>query len=202
MSMVDQAKITPTTPPATESTVLSVSSWRTSRHAAGAQRRAHGELAIAAQHPREREVGDVRARDQQNQPRRAEQNQQHLARADRELLEHVRRFRLEAAGREVDVRIVALEALAHRRHFRGGRLRRRVRLEQPEHLDAERHGGSWSSAFPPARGTDRPRSACTRRLRSDNAAPTGSTPTTVCGRSFISKTCPMMPGSPPNFVCQ
>ena len=64
--------------------------------ASRAERGAHRQLAIAPQHARERQVGDVRARDQQHEPGRAEQDQQHLARADGQLLEHVGGLRLEA----------------------------------------------------------------------------------------------------------
>ena len=48
------------------SSTLSVSSCRTQPPAAGAEREAHGELAPPRRGPREQQVGDVRARDQQH----------------------------------------------------------------------------------------------------------------------------------------
>ncbi len=101
-------------PPASDSSVLSVSSCRTSRQRPAPSARAHGQLAIAAQHARQREVGDVRAREQQHQAGRAEQDQQHLARARRQLLEHVRGPRLEAECRAIDLRKVLRPALRDR----------------------------------------------------------------------------------------
>ena len=56
--------------------------------ASGAERRAHGQLAVAAQQPRERQVRDVGAGDQQHEPGRAEQDQQHRPRVARQLVAH------------------------------------------------------------------------------------------------------------------
>ena len=53
---------------------LSTSSCRTRRAAAGAERRAKGEVVFAAGQPREHQVGDVRAGDEQNEGDGAHQN--------------------------------------------------------------------------------------------------------------------------------
>ena len=56
----------PQMPPATASSVLSVSSCCTRRLPAGAERQPHGGFALPARGAREQQVGDVRARDQQD----------------------------------------------------------------------------------------------------------------------------------------
>ena len=66
-------------PPATASTRLSVSSCRTSRAAARAERGAHRHLAPARRAAREQQVRDVGARDQQHRGDRAEQHDQRRA---------------------------------------------------------------------------------------------------------------------------
>ena len=60
----------PTRPPRPASTRFSIRSWRASRDAARAQRRAHRELVHAAGRPHQHEVGDVHAGDEQDQRRR------------------------------------------------------------------------------------------------------------------------------------
>ena len=105
--------------------------------ASGTERGAHRQLAIAPQHARERQVGDIRARDQQNQTRRAEQDQQQLARTDGELFEQVGRFRLKAGVGAVDVGVVLLEPLTDRGHLGRRSCRRHAFLEQTKHLHVE-----------------------------------------------------------------
>ena len=64
------------TPPAIDSTTLSVSSWRMMPAAAGADRGADGDLALAAGGAHEQQVGDVGAGDQQHEADRADQHEQ------------------------------------------------------------------------------------------------------------------------------
>ena len=54
-------------PPAAASTRLSVSIWRTSRAASCAKRRAHAELALARGAPRQQQIRDVDAGDEQHE---------------------------------------------------------------------------------------------------------------------------------------
>ena len=62
-------------PPASATTRLSASSCRSDARRAGAERDAHGELALARDRAHEREVRDVGARDEQQQPDGAEQHE-------------------------------------------------------------------------------------------------------------------------------
>ena len=66
----------PRPPPSTHSTRLSVSSCRMTRIAAGAERAADRDLALARRAAREQQVGDVGARDQQHEADRAGQHEQ------------------------------------------------------------------------------------------------------------------------------
>ena len=59
--------------------MLSVTSCRTTSAAAGAEREARGDLLAAAGEPREQQVGDVCAGDQQHAADRAEEHQIALA---------------------------------------------------------------------------------------------------------------------------
>ena len=56
--------------------------------ASGAERGADGQLPLAPQQPRQREVGDVRAGDQQHETGRAQQDQQQRPRLARQLVAH------------------------------------------------------------------------------------------------------------------
>ena len=70
---------------------LSVTSCRSSRAAPGAEGGAQRHLAAATDGARQRQIGDVRARDQQHQHRRAGDREQHRPRvADQLLLERLR----------------------------------------------------------------------------------------------------------------
>ena len=139
--------------------------------APGAERRAHGELAIAAQQARERQVGDVGAGDQQDEPGRPEQDQQHRPRVARQLLAHADGRRREARAGPVRGLVVRGEAPADDVDVR----RRRARASRPASACRRRSGSrrrarSGRCAARPRRGTDRPRSACRRRSPADSAA--------------------------------
>ena len=64
----------PAAPPSSDSTIDSVSSWPHDASAAGAEHDADRELLLARLGPREQQVRDVRARDEQH---RADRQQQH-----------------------------------------------------------------------------------------------------------------------------
>ena len=98
------------------------------------ERRSECQLTIAAQHARERQVRDVGTGEQQHETGRAQQNQQHLACARRQLLEHVRGARLKACSRAIDLRKVSGPSLCHGRHLGLGRVRGCSGLEKAEHL--------------------------------------------------------------------
>ena len=87
--------------------MLSVSSWPAELPASGAERRAQRQLALATQRPRERQAGDVGAREQQDERGRADEHQQHRPRVAGELLQERHGVRLEPVARRVDGREVA-----------------------------------------------------------------------------------------------
>ena len=62
------------------------------RRPAGAERGANRQLAFAAHRSREDQVGDVRARDDEDQARRRQQHQQHRPRRRRDLVAQLHRF--------------------------------------------------------------------------------------------------------------
>ena len=70
------ARSRPKRPPSAERTTLSASSWRMRRRASGAERGAHGELALPRRRPRQQQVGDVGARDQQHEGHGAGQDEE------------------------------------------------------------------------------------------------------------------------------
>ena len=102
--------------------------------APGPQGGAHGELAVAAQHPRQRQVGDVGAGQQQHQAGRAEQQPQDRPRVGGQRRQHRRGAGAEPGLGAIDVREVLLEPLRHGGHLGGRRLEGHPGLEQPEHL--------------------------------------------------------------------
>ena len=109
---VHVANSSPKRPPANASSVLSVSSWRTSRAASRAERRADGELAVPPQQARERQVRHVGARDQQHQAGRPEQDQQHRPGIPRHLFAHAGGRRREAGAGPIGGLVVRGEAPA------------------------------------------------------------------------------------------
>ena len=78
----------PSAPPSTHSTRLSVSSWRIDADAAGAERGANRDLALARRAARQQQVGDVRARDQQHEADRAGEHEQRRTQIAGELAVH------------------------------------------------------------------------------------------------------------------
>ena len=75
----------------------------------GAERRPDRHLGLAMHEPGQREVADVRARDDQDEARRDEQNHQHRPHLRGELVLPGRDHRVEAAGRRIRCRIGVLE---------------------------------------------------------------------------------------------
>ena len=74
--MPQTAMSSPSVPPTAASSTLSVSSWRTSAHASGAERAPDRHLALPHRRAREQQVRDVRAGDEQDEADRGEQRQQ------------------------------------------------------------------------------------------------------------------------------
>ena len=108
--------------------------------ATGAQRRAQRQLAVPAQHPRQRQVGDVGAGDEQDQAGDAEQDQQQVARPFGQRRAHVQRGGLEARGRgAIDAGVIRGEALVDGGDGRGRLLVGVPVLHAAEHAEpAER----------------------------------------------------------------
>ena len=142
--------------------------------AAGAERGAHRQLAIAAQHPRQREVGDIRARDQQHQSGDAEQDQQQLPRPGGEGFAHGNGRGAEAGRlRPVDrlEGAVLREVVADRADGARRLLRARAFLQTGRTRSTRRtRAGSAPSAVRRRRGTGTPAPACRRRSPADSAA--------------------------------
>ena len=85
--------------------------------ASSAERHAQRQLALAMQRPREREAGDVGAREQQDEQRGAHDHQQHRTRVAGDLLQERHGVRLEPVALLVDGREVAVEPVGdHCRH--------------------------------------------------------------------------------------
>ena len=105
--------------------------------ASRAERGAHRQLAIAAKHPRQREVGDVRARNQQHQSGDAEQDQQQLARAARQRFTHRNGGGAEARRfGSIHLLVVFSEGVANRADRAGGLFRAGAFLEAAKHISA------------------------------------------------------------------
>ena len=77
-SRAQPATSTPAAPPAAESSKLSVSNCRIKRQASGAQRQANADFLAARGGPRQQQVGDVGAGDQQHEPHDPHQQHQGL----------------------------------------------------------------------------------------------------------------------------
>ena len=138
---------------------------------ARAERRPQRDLARAPERPRERQVGDVRAGNQQHETGRAEQRQQDRPGVRGQLL-----VQPHDVGRETrlvgryTVGAAAAQLFGERRDL-GGRVSGRA----AGHAAARTRAGSRTSAgrspssLAASRGTDRPTSACRRRSRSGTA---------------------------------
>ena len=150
------ANSSPKRPPAKASRVLSVSSCRTRRARPAPSAGADGELAVAAQQAREREVGHVGARDQQHQAGRAEQDQQHRPRVPRHLLADPGSRRGEARAGAIRGLVVRGEAPADHVDVGGGALAGHARLQLAEDVEDREHAGVLADA-PLRRGAERAR---------------------------------------------
>ena len=100
-STSQKLSINPTAPPKMESNMLSVSIWRSDATAARAQRRADGDLFLPRGRASQKEIGDVRARDQEDAPNRAEENEERRPHRAHEPFVQDRQMRLPAFVRFV-----------------------------------------------------------------------------------------------------
>ena len=103
--------------------------------ASGAERRPHRQLAVAAQEPRQRQVGDVRAGDEEHETGRAKEEQQHRPRVLRHLAAHVERGRGESSARSIRGLVLARETVAQHFEVGGRALARHTRLQLAEHIE-------------------------------------------------------------------
>ena len=102
---------------------------------ARAQGRAHRHFRLSSGSPRQQQVGDIRARDQKDEPNRAEQHQHRLADiADHRFLQRKRRHADVAVG----VWILLFESAADRLDFSGGLLWGDARLQARDHAQVPR----------------------------------------------------------------
>ena len=121
--------------PAPQSSRLSASSVRRSAHGAGAERRADRQLPFAPDRPRENQVGDVRAGDDEHQRRRRQQHEQDRPRRRGDLVAQADGFDPEVA-RSVgyDSGCALTIARVHGAQLGARRLERRAGREAREEL--------------------------------------------------------------------
>ena len=188
----DTRAATPSPPPASARTRLSASICTTSRRAAGAERGADRDLALAHRGAHEQQVGDVRARDQDDDADRGEQRQQRRPDAADDLLVQPRRLRpirwrwSPGTARASRSAIVFISARACSSETPGFQPRDRRR-------ESARRAWRWP---------DRSRSAArTRSSRDGKQKPAGMTPTTVDRLAAQRDVRPSTAGSPPKRRC-
>ena len=121
------ARPRPTMALAPVSTRLSVSSWRSTLQAAGAEGRAHGHLALARFRAREQQVGDVGAGDEQQEADGTEEQPDRAAHRTDDLV-------LEREDDRVELHLDRIEPFARHRardpvQLVGGLSHRRARLQ-------------------------------------------------------------------------
>ena len=104
------------------------------RPALSPQHRPHGQLALAANAPGEREVGHVRAGDDENERRRADQDEQREARVAREFLFERRHGDAHRRTRDVHLRVFREQVLRDAVQLHLGGVDGRSRRQAGEHL--------------------------------------------------------------------
>ena len=171
--------------------------------AAGAKRRPQRQLALARQRAGHRQAGDVGARDQQHQQRRADQHEQHRPRVSRQLAQQVHGRGLKALAVAVHVGVIAPEPVRDGGHRGRGLCKRDARLQAVRRPAApRRRGAARRCAARPRRGTGRPTSACRRRSRPDTAESAAARRRRCAAGRSSGRSGRRCAGSPPNRVRQ